>query len=197
MAKIRVVNPLKTTTIPRLELQAFIVGIRLADTLLKELEARMVINRVILWSDSVVVLFWIANDENRYLPFVSNRLREINETLRSGRFRDRQVETRHVPSKENPADLISRGLDAGSLVEQFELWTTGPKFLRREECWPKNKEQPPENDVELRPKAAALLAWIDSEVADKCNTTAEFFKHRLNVETLSNELFDKEEEESH
>ncbi|KFD45542.1 hypothetical protein M513_13589 [Trichuris suis] len=136
-AKIRVANQLKTTTIPRLELQAFIVGIRLADKLLKELEARMVINRVILWSDSLVVLFWIANDENRYLPFIVR-------------------------------------------------WKPGT-FLQKK----------PENDVELRPKAAALLAWIDSEVADKCNTTAEFFKHRLNVETLSNELFDKEEEESH
>ncbi|KRY26449.1 hypothetical protein T01_5813, partial [Trichinella spiralis] len=165
-AKSRVVNPLKTTTVPRLELQAFIVGVRLADTLLKELENRLVIGRVVFWSDSLVVLYWINSDENRYLPFVSNRLREINETLQSCRFKDRHVEVRYVPSKENPADLISRGMDATGLIKRFDFWTTGPKFLKREEEWPETKVKPPDNDLELRPKAIAFFVGSNSADAD-------------------------------
>ncbi|KRZ84099.1 hypothetical protein T08_2302 [Trichinella sp. T8] len=124
-AKSRVVNPLKTTTVPRLELQAFIVGVSLANTLLKELENRLVIGRVVFWSDSLMVLYWINSDENRYLPFVSNRLRETNETLQSCRFKDPHVYVINVPSKENLADMISRGLGATGLIKRFVFWTTG------------------------------------------------------------------------
>ncbi|KRX25565.1 hypothetical protein T07_5107 [Trichinella nelsoni] len=192
-AKSRVVNPLKTTTVPRLELQAFIVGVRLADTLLKELENRLVIGRVVFWSDSLVVLYWINSDENRYLPFVSNRLREINETLQSCRFKDRHVEVRYVPSKENPADLISRGMDATGLIKRFDFWTAGPKFLKREEEWPETKVKPPDNDLELRPKAIAFFVGSNSADADKCSTVAEFLKQRLGKDTLNCEDFDREE----
>ncbi|OUC40847.1 Pao retrotransposon peptidase, partial [Trichinella nativa] len=192
-AKSRVVNPLKTTTVPRLELQAFIVGVRLADTLLKELENRLVIGRVVFWSDSLVVLYWINSDENRYLPFVSNRLREINETLQSCQFKDRHVEVRYVPSKENPADLISRGMDATGLIKRFDFWTTGPKFLKREEEWPETKVKPPDNDLELRPKAIAFFVGSNSADADKCSTVAEFLKQRLGKDTLNCEDFDREE----
>ncbi|KRX82914.1 hypothetical protein T06_3738 [Trichinella sp. T6] len=192
-ARSRVVNPLKTTTVPRLELQAFIVGVRLADTLLKELETRLVIGRVVFWSDSLVVLYWINSDENRYLPFVSNRLREINETLQSCQFKDRHVEVRYVPSKENPADLISRGMDATGLIKRFDFWTTGPKFLKREEEWPETKVKPPDNDLELRPKAIAFFVGSNSADADKCSTVAEFLKQRLGKDTLNCEDFDREE----
>ncbi|KRX35821.1 hypothetical protein T05_7769 [Trichinella murrelli] len=161
-AKSRVVNPLMTTTIPRLELQAFIVGVRLTDTLLKELEN-------------------------------SNRLREINETLQSCRFKDRHVEVRYVPSKENPADLISRGMDAAGLIKRFDFWTTGPKFLKKEEEWPETKVKPPDNDLELRPKALAFLVGSNSADADKCSTVAEFLKQRLGIDTLNCEDFDREE----
>ncbi|KRY09184.1 hypothetical protein T12_5645 [Trichinella patagoniensis] len=192
-AKSRVVNPLKTTTVPRLELQAFIVCVRLADTLLKELENRLVIRRVVFWSDSLVVLYWINSDENRYLPFVSNRLREINEILQLCRFKDRHVEVRYVPSKENPADLISRGLDATGLIKRFDFWTADPKFLEKEEEWPETKVKPPDNDLELRPKDLAFLVGSNSADADKCSTVAEFLKQRLGKDTLNCEDFDREE----
>ncbi|KRX70635.1 hypothetical protein T06_16456 [Trichinella sp. T6] len=168
-AKSRVVNPLKTTTVSRLELQAFIVGVRLADTLLKELENRLVIGRVVFWSDRLVVLYWINSDENRYLPIVSNRLRDINETLQSIR------------------------LDATGLIKRFDFWTAGPKFLKREEEWPETKVKPPDNDLELRPKAIAFFVGSNSADADKCSSVAEFLKQRLGKDTLNCEDFDREE----
>ena len=44
-----------------------------------------------------------------------------------------------MPSEENPADIISRGMAAKEL-ENEELWWFGPKFLKNEKSsWPENK----------------------------------------------------------
>jgi len=41
-----------------------------------------------------------------------------------------------VPTRENPADLLSRGLSLDSLI-QSKLWWHGPNFLLKAECeWP-------------------------------------------------------------
>ncbi|XP_043264255.1 uncharacterized protein LOC122404383 [Colletes gigas] len=49
-----------------------------------------------------------------------------------------KTEWRHVPTRFNPADLNSRGVDAAELI-QSELWISGPKWLRQsEENWPKS-----------------------------------------------------------
>ncbi|GFX70897.1 hypothetical protein TNCV_1688801 [Trichonephila clavipes] len=44
---------------------------------------------------------------------------------------------RHVPSKENPADIASRGIDPKCLPD-CKLWWQGPPWLRLEtSSWPK------------------------------------------------------------
>lgn len=106
-------------TIPRMELRAA--------TLLAELMARVKeaitveIHGVHYWTDSMVTLDWISNPAKRWPTFVSNRVTKINEL---SSFQD----WHHVRSKENPADLISRGVSAKRLAEAT-IWWTGPKFL--------------------------------------------------------------------
>ena len=41
----------------------------------------------------------------------------------------------HVSSKENPADLLSRGSDVKTLASS-ELWLRGPRWLSCPENWP-------------------------------------------------------------
>ncbi|GFY20925.1 uncharacterized protein TNCV_3989691 [Trichonephila clavipes] len=53
--------------------------------------------------------------------FVQNRIVKIQDL-----FPVRQW--RHVPSNQNPANLISRGVDPDKLLNQ-ELWWNGPEFL--------------------------------------------------------------------
>jgi len=61
--------------------------------------------------------------------FVSNRIAEIQQLTNCENWR-------HVPMRENPADLLSRGLPLDSLI-QSKLWWHGPNFLLRAECeWP-------------------------------------------------------------
>lgn len=59
-AKTRVA-PLQETTIPRLELLAAVILSRLIATICSALEGEVVVDEVVCWSDSQVVLYWISN----------------------------------------------------------------------------------------------------------------------------------------
>lgn len=63
---------------------------------------------------------------------------------------------RWVPSNENSADLLSRGVLADKLVNcttTSKLWFEGPAFLSRPQNeWPQNKHQGQLETPELRTK---------------------------------------------
>ncbi|XP_072935181.1 uncharacterized protein [Epargyreus clarus] len=118
--------PLKLLTIPRLELQAALIGARMASTILKEHEWKP--GRVYYWTDSKTVLHWIRNDKKKYTPFVAHRLAEIGELS--------QVEDwRWVPTADNVADDATR--IETKKITGADRWFTGPSFLGLpEEEWP-------------------------------------------------------------
>ena len=95
-------------TIPRLELVAGHMAVNLATNVEAAVGVETV-SEVHCWLDSTVALFWI-HGQGEYPQFVANRVKKIREHDR--------VSWHHVPTKENPADLGSRG---GSVVEN-ELW---------------------------------------------------------------------------
>ena len=84
------VAPLRPMTIPRLELQAALLGARLLRIVSTELE--FAVERRVLWSDSQTVLRWLATGTRSRQVFVEYRLGEIEE-LTSG------AEWRWVPSE--------------------------------------------------------------------------------------------------
>jgi hypothetical protein len=73
------------------------------------------------WTDSTVVLGWLASLPRRWKTFVANRVAEIQETIPFENWN-------HVISEENPADCASRGISASELVD-FSLWWRGPDWL--------------------------------------------------------------------
>ncbi|CAG2192601.1 unnamed protein product [Mytilus edulis] len=105
MGKARV-TPLKTITVPRLELTAATVAVRTNKMLLNELE--IPIDRSIFWTDCMSVLRYILNEDARFQTFVTNRLAVIHE----GSFTDNW---RYVNTKLNPADHASRGLTSSEM----------------------------------------------------------------------------------
>ena len=129
------VSPLKKQTIPRLELSAAVLLAKLLNRVVTAL--KLEISSVLLWSDSMIVLSWLRKEPFKLKTFVSNRVAKIQELTDVQQWR-------FVPTGENPADLISRGVNAEKLL-QSELWWKGPLFLTTDE-YP-NREIPVAENV--------------------------------------------------
>ncbi|XP_062844382.1 uncharacterized protein LOC134303055 [Trichomycterus rosablanca] len=121
MGKARVA-PTKVTTIPRLELSAAVVAVRISDVLKRELELECL--QEFFWTDSMVVLGYINNEARRFHVFVANRVERIKQSTESTQWK-------FVASEDNPADHTSRGLTVAQLVSSD--WFTGPRFLWQKE----------------------------------------------------------------
>ena len=136
------VAPLQAVSIPRLELMAAVVGLRLAEAVRNILNLPK--HEWLFWSDSVDVLYWIRGRSRKFKPFVANSVGEIQSLTDPEQWR-------HMPTKQNPADLLTRGLSVCTLIDE-ESWWNGPAFLMQEETgWPEKKIGiKKEADIEVR-----------------------------------------------
>ena len=121
------IAPLKPISVPRMELMAAIIGLRLAKFIENELTIQ--IDSRTFWSDSKDVLFWIRSDARKFKQFVAVRVGEILE----GSNID---EWRWVPSAENVADEATKW-SKNINFDPAQRWFVGPDFLsKNEEFWP-------------------------------------------------------------
>ncbi|XP_070180041.1 uncharacterized protein [Littorina saxatilis] len=117
MAKGRVA-PLKQVTVPRLELQAATLSAKMSSFLEKELKYEKLEH--VFWTDSTIVLAYLANQQKRFHVFVANRISQILRVSSVSQWN-------HVPTEQNPADHASRGLSVKEL--NASTWFSGPQFL--------------------------------------------------------------------
>ncbi|XP_056647358.1 uncharacterized protein LOC130452026, partial [Diorhabda sublineata] len=120
------VAPLKTITLPRLELMAALLGAQLASRLLESLNLSF--DKIMFWCDSTITLAWIKREPSTLKTFVANRISQIQSLTMD-------KEWRYVPSSENPADFISRGVQP-SEISSYKMWWNGPSFLPHSSQWP-------------------------------------------------------------
>ena len=71
------VTPTKQVTIPRLELTAAVLAVKLSHQVEEELEIS--VDRIVFWTDSTVVLQYLNNESTCFQTFVANRLAIIHD----------------------------------------------------------------------------------------------------------------------
>ena len=159
MAKSRV-TPSKPVTIPRLELTAALLSVKISTFLKKELKYDAISE--VFWTDSEVVRSYISNDARRFHIFVANRVQQIRDYTSPEQWRK-------ISTKENPADDASRGLSAQELMDSPRWWS-GPEVLWKPLDDQTGREEP------------AIISDSDPEVrrvssfATKTNSFASFLE---------------------
>ncbi|GFQ92089.1 integrase catalytic domain-containing protein [Trichonephila clavata] len=142
------VSPLKAVSLPRLELLGALLSVILASRIAKIFKHECAIH---YWIDSKIVYCWVRSRPDRFKPFVKNRVVEIQKLSTPSDWH-------HCPGKENPADLLTRGLSVKNL-KKCDAWWNGPHWLHQpEENWPKSEvEGVEEKNLELRRKSEKTI----------------------------------------
>lgn len=167
------------TTIPRLELQAFVLAAKMVRFLRKELT--IPINSVHLFSDSQIVLYWI-HSKKQLKTFIHNRVKVIQDVL--DELAAAKISSRfyYVNTNANPAGCATRGLTASEINNH--IWWHGPQYiLDSPSTWPNSKMDfasslpPKDAEAELKTITSATFENYKSFVSfERTNSYAKLVR---------------------
>ncbi|GFY09159.1 DUF5641 domain-containing protein [Trichonephila clavipes] len=121
-----------------------------------------------MWTDSTIALAWIKTEPHKLKTFVSNWVAEIQALSKDYHWK-------HVSSKNNPADLISRGCNVDELLKN-EMWFSGPD-LQTDEYEDNQLFPDPSYRYELKCAVTLSMTECSSNFYDELfNVTNNFIK---------------------
>ncbi|GFW82506.1 integrase catalytic domain-containing protein [Trichonephila clavipes] len=136
------VTPLKAVTLSLLEFLEAIVAALLSSKVQQIIRKKKKC-KVIHWTYSKIVLFWVKGCSKRWKQFVANRVQITKLTHPDSWF--------HCSGQDNLSDFLSRGLSADSLFCHKKCWNC-PAFLNIGELPETVSECPEQNEEEYLPK---------------------------------------------
>ncbi|XP_072763744.1 uncharacterized protein [Anoplolepis gracilipes] len=146
-------------SLPRLELCGAVLLVNLMDRVITSL--KLEVQKKFYWTDSTIVLAWISSLSRKWQVFVANRVSDIHD-------KSSPSEWKHVKSKDNPADVISRGTSPEQLL-QANIWWEGPQWLKEDKIlWPKEGEDLSLDDVPEKRKQAAIATAVKHKAFINC-----------------------------
>ncbi|XP_055614883.1 uncharacterized protein LOC129761194 [Toxorhynchites rutilus septentrionalis] len=180
------VAPLKPISIPRLELMAAVLGVKLAKSVGEY--HTLAITRRVFWSDSSTALSWIRSDQRKYRQFVAFRVTEILENSQVD-------EWRWIPSRWNVADEATKW-GKGPSINNSSRWFQAPAYLyQHPDLWPHQDLRVTETPEELRPstftiklvkkQTAGTTNWLNQDELRKAES--EIFK-QIQQEAYGDEI---------
>ena len=145
------VAPLKTISIPRLELTAATLAAKMSRFIKEELDFEQL--PMFFWSDSMTALRYIRNVSTRFKSFVAHRVQQIQDLTDVASWN-------YVPTDCNPADLASRGINPDDEAK-LHFWLNGPQFLRDATIYDRLFEEPGnDEDSELEVRVSCLAEQV-------------------------------------
>ena len=186
MAKTRLrPSNLSSQDIPRLELLGALLLVQLMD-FIKQSFPEVSNENIYYFTDSANVLYWIHSGTYNWSTFVANRIKSIRNSSPVSQWF-------HVDTKENPADLPSRGCTLQELKD-LTLWWHGPDFLLRDIHSGSSKLKGYNKDTDPVPEGCdkELRSTLNcSNAMEAPNLTPDLLHEDKNLVTVHNTLADQ------
>ena len=124
------VAPLQERTLPQLELLGAVVACQGLLTML-EIFKHVKINNVYIHLDAQIVLSWLLSSALPKNNYTCNRVKDVKKMVKAASDSyNVNVFFKYVPTGDNPADMLSRGISFAKFSEQLDLWIHGPSWIR-------------------------------------------------------------------
>ena len=155
--------PLKSMTIPRLELSGAIVSVRLGESLVKELSCKF--SKIVYIVDSAIVRSQIQKESYGFGTFTATKIAEIQS-------KSDPNDWWWISGIDNPADMTTRPVSPLELNEG-SIWQLGPPFLVLPfDSWPIRKDPVKDlpdkiNVYSIQCGSSTCLTLIDVIVLDR------------------------------